>query len=233
MSSTNTVIRFPPPGAQHAAACQQCDNRKWIYDKSTRSARPCSCRNEKVFEAKIKAIPPEFRYADLFTAQPDTARHRKQPQALHTMQQDQTESFLLCGENGSGKSFFGWALYREAVLNERKVYAGPLSLLMEDFRRMEIARGDWQPTLTAARLRQSSERQFIFLDEFEKHRPSEFASEKLFEVIDAAYSFHHQLVITSNLRIPELKAHWSREGYVWGNSIVRRLEAMCILIEMF
>lgn len=233
MANTNAVLQFPPLGAQKTAACQHCNNRKWIYDEPTRSARPCRCRTEKIFEAKIRAIPPEFRYADLFMAKPDTARHHRQPQALHTLQQDQTESFLLCGENGSGKSFFGWALYRDAVLNERQVYAGPLSLLMEDFQRLEVGRDDWQPPLTAARLRRSTERQFIFLDEFEKHRPSEFASEKLFEVIDAAYSFHHQLVVTSNLRIPELKEHWSRQGHIWGNSIVRRLEAMCILIEMF
>jgi DNA replication protein DnaC len=72
----------------------------------------------------------------------------------------------------------------------------------------------------------------LFLDEFEKARPTEFASEMLFNLLDAARNFNHQLVITSNLDPEKLRAHWSRIDEIWGNSIMARLWD-CHRVELF
>jgi DNA replication protein DnaC len=146
------------------------------------------------------------------------------------------ESYLFLGKNGSGKSHIAWALYRYAVAKRRPVVACTVRDLLADFRRVEIGVPDGEtlksPRVTAADLRRSGKRWFLFFDEFEKARPTEFASEMLFNLLDAAKSFNHQLVITSNFTAKQLRDHWGRIDDVWGNSIMTRLQD-CHQVEMF
>lgn len=88
------------------------------------------------------------------------------------------------------------------------------------------------PRITAETLRKPGKCWFIFLDEFEKARPTEFAAEQLFNLLDAAKSFNHQIVATSNMRVEELRRHWGRIDPIWGNSIMTRLE-FCNQVEFF
>ena len=55
---------------------------------------------------------------------------------------------------------------------------------------------------------------------------AEFAGEMLFRLIDAAYSFDHQLIVTTNTTAEKLSAHWSENGDTYGASIVRRILEM-------
>ena len=215
-------------------SCTKCCDLGWVYDSWVRASRQCDCRRERIFAAKMRVIPPEFRYADLSTLKPDPAKHEDQAGFIELIQEHPTESFLFCGKNGAGKSHFSWALYREACFREQKSVAMPTSLLMEEWRRWEISKSDdWQPQITPAKLRQTVDRYCIFLDEFDKLRVSEFASEKMFEFMDAALGYQHQLICTSNMPIHELRTYWSEQGSVWGASIVRRLQDLCVLVEMF
>jgi DNA replication protein DnaC len=103
-----------------------------------------------------------------------------------------------------------------------------------DFRRLELGVADGEtlkpPRVSVEALRRPHNRWFLFLDEFEKARPTEFAAEQLFGLLDAAMSFKHQLIITSNLKTDELRQHWSRASEVYGTSIMTRVQ-MCILID--
>jgi len=88
---------------------------------------------------------------------------------------------------------------------------------------LSMKEGDfWTPRVRAIDLRKQGKRWFIFLDEFEKARPSEFSSEQLFNLLDAAAAFNHQIVITSNFKVDQLRDHWGRIDPVWGNSIMTR-----------
>ena len=105
--------------------------------------------------------------------------------------------------------------------------------LMRQFRAWEFD-AEKLPIVTPADLR-SDERRFVFIDELDKARPSEYAAEQLFELIDAAYSHDQQIVITSNTPLDGLAEHWSRNAATIGASIVRRLMDMsgAILVDMF
>lgn len=161
------------------------------------------------------------------------------------MQARPNDSFLFLGKNGTGKSHIAWALYRHAIAKRRPAIACPVRDLIADFRRVEVGVPDGEvmksPRITSDELKRSRmwksngapvKPWLLFLDEFEKARPSEFAAEQLFNVLDAARSFNHQLVITSNFKVDQLRAHWGRIDPIWGNSILTRLQD-CHQVELF
>jgi hypothetical protein len=89
--------------------------------------------------------------------------------------------------------------------------------------------------VTSEDLRSNSRRWLVFLDEFEKARPTEFAGEQLFLLMDAVYTYRHQLVVASNLGKDDLRARWSQASEQYGLSIMRRLLELDGLVyhEMF
>jgi len=120
---------------------------------------------------------------------------------------------------------FGWLLYREAVEAGRIAVALPLSELLAQYRVWEKD-SDKLASIMPEDLRQNRRRYFLFLDELEKARPSEYAGEMLFRLTDAAYSFGHQLVVTTNATKQGLAEHWSKNGDTYGVSILRRILEM-------
>lgn len=88
------------------------------------------------------------------------------------------------------------------------------------------------PRVVSVDLKRAQKPWLLFFDEFEKARPSEFAAEQLFNVLDAAKSFNHQIVVTSNFTAKQMRDHWGRIDAIWGNSIMTRLE-FCHQVEMF
>lgn len=67
----------------------------------------------------------------------------------------------------------------------------------------------------------------IGLDDLGQVRTSEYASEQVFDAIDAAYSRRAPLVVTSNLTLGELGARWPA-----GLAIVDRLAEHCEVVTM-
>jgi DNA replication protein DnaC len=153
------------------------------------------------------------------------------------------DSFLLCGRNGSGKTHIAWALYRHAVVSGRSAIGCLLAELIESYKNFELmeqserskAMRDFtrdRPFILPDDLKTGEQRHTLFLDEFEKARTSEFASECLFRLLNAARDFNHQLIITSNLDWQRMRDRWSNIDDVYGNSIMTRLRD-CRLVEMF
>jgi DNA replication protein DnaC len=153
------------------------------------------------------------------------------------------DSFLLCGRNGTGKTHISWALYRHAVVSGRKAIGCLLADLLDAYKKFELletaekmrAMRDFTPSrppILPEDLMTDDRRFTVFLDEFEKARPTEFASESLFRLLNAARDFNHQLIITSNLDWEGMRDRWSKIDDVYGNSIMTRLQD-CHLIELF
>jgi DNA replication protein DnaC len=169
---------------------------------------------------------------------PDPDRHPNQAAVIEEMKKNPEKSYLFCGSNGSGKTHFGWALFRYALSKGRRVIGCSVRELLEDYRKSATAtgpedNGQWfRPRVLPDDLKVKGARWTIFLDEFEKARPSEFAAEMLFALFDAAYQYKQQLIVTSNFNVQKLIAHWGRLDEVWGTSIVRRLDGATV-IEMF
>jgi len=202
---------------------------------SWQEAKVCRCRRADAYRKALSRVPPVFGNPKLSRLKPRTDRHPNQAKVIAHVKANPDASYLLMGRNGSGKTHIGWALYRSAVVSGRGVVACSVRDLLNEFRQFEVQgpnAPETLPRITVDQLRRSPGKWLLFLDEFEKARPSEFASEMLFGVLDAARSFKHQLVITSNLNWVDLKNHWSRQDVTWGNSIIERLKD-CYTAELF
>lgn len=199
------------------------------------AAKNCLCALRKAAKAQLSAIPPIFGNPKVSQLKARKDLHPSQASAIALVKAHPGDSFLFTGRNGTGKSHLGWAIYRYAVAARRPLVACPVRDLIAEFRRLETGAFDegWMPKVNKERLRQRTTKPWLlFLDEFEKARPSEFASEMLFNVLDAAKSFNHQIVVTSNFTARQLRDHWGRIDATWGNSIMTRLE-FCHQVEFF
>ena len=147
------------------------------------------------------------------------------------------KSYYLAGRFGCGKTLVLWALYREAVLQDRRVVACTLTELLNEYRQViqdsMAGTPTTPPRLCAADLQQTHTRFNIFLDDLDKARPSEYAAEQLFEIVNAIADFQHRLVVTTNLSVAKLKEHFDRADERFGGAIVRRIMENTTRIEMF
>jgi len=160
-----------------------------------------------------------------------------QAEVIETLQADPHASYLLCGRNGAGKSLMGWCLLRQAVCESRRVVGINLALLLDQYRALERPLREEEelpprPKVLASDL-DGSRNWFLLLQEFDKPRPTEYASERLFELVDMAFNFEHQLVITSNMDADELDTHWSTSSPRYGRSIMSRLRETCVQVNLF
>ena len=125
----------------------------------------------------------------------------------------------------------GWLLFKRAIEQGRPAVFLSMPELLREFREWEMDSVKY-PSIDASTLRETKSRWFIGIDEAEKARPSEFASEVLCDLLDAVYSHRHQLVMTSNFSASALKERWSRQSPVYGTSIMRRVLELDGLIEV-
>lgn len=203
--------------------CKICSGTGWEPVKvgSVTQSRRCVCLAASIRRIKLAAIPPHYRWARLETVEADQARHPDQAELFEAMRAKPTASFVLCGANGCGKTLAGWLLYRYAVEHDTPAVGVSCSDLVGQFRAWQF--DDLRvPLIEPGDLRTEAKR-FLFVDELDKARPTEFAAEVLFELFDAAYSYEQQIVVTSNTPLEGLAAHWSRNSVTVGVSIVRRL----------
>lgn len=211
-------------------ACDLCCDTGWVVEIGNGAAL-CECEKRKRIERRMAKIPAEYRGFDLATIQPMASKHEKQAKLFEVVKADPTVSLFLSGKNGCGKSMLGWLVYKRAVEDGRPVVFLTMSELMRQFRDWELD-SEKPALIDASSLRNSKKRWLIVLDEAEKARATEFASEKLCELLDAVYTHHHQLIVTSNFNATDLREHWSKQNPVYGASIMRRIMELDGLVNV-
>lgn len=216
--------------------CERCGDTG--FERGPSGYQLCQCRKDRIMQAKLARVPPEFRWATLENIRADVTRHPMQAEAIEAMRADPFGGYFFGGRFGCGKSLLMWTLYREAVVSGvAKVVCCTLAELLSEYTAFIGASrnggGGTLPRLNAAELRQEDVRYSIFLDDIDKARPSEYAAEQLFEIINAAYEFKHQIVVTTNLGIAALVDHFDRADERFGGAIVRRLIDGARRFEMF
>lgn len=193
--------------------------------------RICLCQRLKLLRSSIK-VPPAFGKPVLGRIKPRPGAHPKQAGIIELLRRNPTDSYLFTGRNGSGKTHLSWALCRAALIRGSRIRGVLLSELISEYRAIELEpKGTLRPAIVPDDLRQGIP-YTIFLDEFDKVKTTEFASRKLFELLNAARDFKHQLLITSNKEWDKLRRIWSSADDVYGNSIMTRV-SQCNLVEMF
>lgn len=202
--------------------------------RETRQSRRCQCWLEKIKAQRLAEIPDRFR--DIATGKLRLAQLQakgpRQEFALRSLRSDHHQNCLFWGPTGSGKTFLGYLLYRQAVEENRVVTAISTLELIQQYRK-EIERrgkepdGAWSPKITPERLKTADRKHFILLDEFTNVNVTTFVSERVFELVDAIYQNGHQVVITSQYPPDEVRQIWSRADPSFGEAIARRVIAMC------
>jgi DNA replication protein DnaC len=205
-----------------------------------KGAKPCECRLERARLRKLKAMPMQYRNGlSLAELKPRPDLYPRQEEYIKLMQSDPLGKYVISGDFGTGKTHFFWCLYLEAVRSDRKIYAGTLRALIDEYQRgIEASQREEAYILPiyADDFRQDVMPCSLFLDDIDKARPTEYVAERLFELVDAAHSFGHQIVVTTNLRIDQLLEHFRRadkEFGRFGGAIIRRLLDGAHEVEMF
>lgn len=218
--------------------CVKCTDTGWRF--SSAGVSECKCLLRKQRARKLTIIPPRYADAKLYRLRPDAKRHQKQALMIQYLQAHPAESYLIYGRNGSGKTHLAWALYRHAVYTRRPCAALKVSQLLEDYRRLEFPeKGEdggvkfYKPRLDVEDLNRKGKRWLIYLEEMDKARPTEYACEKLFNLLDIISSYAHQLVIVTNLNPRDLQQHWSRVSMAYGGAIARRISEDMKEIDFF
>lgn len=206
--------------------------------KQVDNAVRCDCRKKKIREKLISAIPAEFRDTTIDNLKPLIEIHPKQAEAVRAVKANPTGNFILAGKFGSGKSHLFWTLYRHAVEQGKKVYGGTLRGLIDEYQKAINLSKDGEryfPPISADDYKQTDTKCALFLDDIDKARATEYVAEQLFELVDAAHSFRHQIVVTTNLSVPKLIQHFQGADDFgrFGGAIVRRLLDNATEIEMF
>ena len=224
--------------------CDDCQDYGRIYfdevaenGKIYKMMKDCICKLEKLRQKRLEVIPPNFRHAVLKDIQPMKNIHPFQAVCIPKMKVNPFDSYFLAGKTGTGKSMLMWALYREAVMQDKRIVACTLSELLDEYKRFIHLSMNKQeliyPRLSAEDLRQNHTKFSIFFDDIDKARPTEYAMEQLFELANAIYDFQHQVVVTTNLRLTKLIEHFERADERFGGAIVRRLINNGMICEMF
>lgn len=213
------------------------------HDGRYQGVKQCICLERKKQEQRLKRIlgsdlfkqiPPIYRMHTIETIEPMPERYAEQGKKLEYIKTHPDDSYCLLGDNGTGKTMIGWMLYRWAIEHGRPAMGMTVHELVESQRRAMFSDGR-APVITRDELKTDSVRWLIFLDEFHRCKPSEFAAETLWDILDVAYSYNHQIVIVANESKDYLIDHWSREIGNYGRAIMRRvLEAEGMTkVEMF
>lgn len=216
----------PPTSSPRAAlaSCAVCGGFGWISRDGEHGLRRCDCARHEIRERLLKKIPPRYRSNTLASALADPARHPLQSQILSELRAHPADSFLFFGKHDTGKTFFGYLLYRAAVEADRSAVAINCFDLLSQFRDYEFDR-ERLPDIAPADLETDSPC-FVFLDELDKPKPTEYAGGLMLQLVEKIYSYNHQLVITSNKSPDELLDHWNRENDTYGASMLRRIRQL-------
>jgi DNA replication protein DnaC len=208
-------------------ACEACNDLGWV------EGRRCECSIRRRIAEKIAKLNrryAKFAHLDLMSLVADSDRHGSQPDLIPKIQANPEASLVMFGETGTGKTMLGYVMAKYAIEQGRPVVAITLSELLDQYRAV-FRNPESLPIVDAETLREADGRFLVFIDEADKARPTAFAGEKFFHLVNAASETEQQVVLTSNKTKPALMAHWERAGQgegdeeysSYGEPIMRRL----------
>ena len=190
-------------------------------------------RQEAIFAAS--GMPEDWRERSLALWQTETEEQRLAlSAALHFLDDAAPRrSLFIVGDIGCGKTFLASCMARDKHRRGRRVRWARVGDILADIRRSFNSREDSDPL---ARYKQTA---CLVLDDLGKERPTEWAVEQLFSLIDSRYNAGLPLIVTSNYGGADLVRRltpataWGEKGDpTTGRAIVDRLCAMCDIITL-
>src|SRR4051794_10302908 len=135
------IVSPPKSLLEPSFDCLECSDTGMVLldiGMRKRAAKRCQCRVKRIIDRAVSAIPKEYgcpRLSEL-TARPEL--HPEQESVIEFMKANPEKSFMLCGDNGTGKTFLAYALYVHALYAGRRVVAMSVQELLSQYKRMEM-----------------------------------------------------------------------------------------------
>jgi DNA replication protein DnaC len=209
-----------------------CDGTGFVVDESTRVARPCRCRPQRIERHRARSlsavIPKKYGGAS-FDRAPVTEMPAPQVQVVKRFVRDidtnldDGRGLWFYGTVGTGKTTLAMIVSRAALDAGRSVAIYSLPRLLAEIRATfesdrEGSYVDFLDRLAAVDL--------LHVDDVGAERTSDWVLEQLYAIVNARYEEERSVIITTNLERDEL-VEQIRER------TVSRLEEMCTLVPLY
>lgn len=199
------------PDADAACPYGECEGDGWITDEETKTARPCKCQKQRAAARRTKGltreIPERYRHIGLDSPEVEELAARAPAQVRSARRYAETISDQLDkgtglgfhGDPGTGKTMLAFMITRAAIEAGRTVavYSFPrLLAAIRDSYRDDATDG------YGAFLDKLVDVDLLQLDDLGAERPTEWAAEQIFLIIDGRYEAKRSVVYTTNLALP-------------------------------
>jgi DNA replication protein DnaC len=209
-----------------------CDGTGFVVDESTRVARPCRCRPQRIERHRarnLSAVIPKKYGGASFDRAPVTEMPGPQVQVVKRFVRDidtnldDGRGLWFYGTVGTGKTTLAMIVSRAALDAGRSVAIYSLPRLLAEIRATfesdrEGSYVDFLDRLAAVDL--------LHVDDVGAERTSDWVLEQLYAIVNARYEEERSVIITTNLERDEL-VEQIRER------TVSRLEEMCTLVPLY
>lgn len=205
--------------------CPQCgDDMGWRPNITNQKYEPndyCQRCHEKKEEASIEeqlnqiGVPKRYVSKTFTNIDPAHIGHR----VLQVVYMHRDKSICLYGMPGSGKTHIAAALLRMRIENKEIDPARCIFAITPDL--LANVRDGIKNSDMERRIERLARCQVLVLDDVGAERPTEFARETLYRIVNERYNHDRQTIVTSNMAL-----HQGLEAHL-GMRTVSRLSEMC------
>lgn len=209
---SRAVIRFG------ACEYQKAQNKRKRLDKAFKAAK----------------IPPQYR-DKTFSDYEVTADNAQAVKAAKEFLASGTGGLFFYGNPGTGKTFLAAIATQEFLKSNHSVIFGDVPSLLEVLRSSFDARN----TKITDLLNDLATVDLLVLDDLGTERPTSWAVEQIYSIINQRYNAGKPVIVTSNYRLKEIgermnhpKDDDGKFPSVTGDRIISRLAQMCNRVEI-
>lgn len=187
--------------------------KKYFFAEKTKR------RNDLIKSARVPKIFNNTRAKDFIITDNNESTAQTAIKAI-----TDNNGLFIYGECGTGKTMLASIIANErAELFKSSMFIGAVDI----FHELNPYSSDSRTAATRKALIKNAP--CLIIDDLGAEKPSDWTKQTLFEIIDYRYRENLQTIITSNFNINELN---SRLSEYEGKRIIRRIKAICNLIEL-
>ncbi|MBN1900545.1 ATP-binding protein [Candidatus Sumerlaeota bacterium] len=213
-------------------ACEKCGGAGFIFTE--KGIEPCECHANYLLRCRIAAAGIPSRYKNK-TIESFKGSDRKRRELRNfakdyvktfkpRMEQEEKKGLLYIGVPGCGKTHLAVGILKSII---EKGYAGYFCNVVDFFARLRDSYGGDTSYDEMDMIDKVSKADLLVLDDLGAENPTEWASDRLYTLINRRYESNLPVIVTTNkMDMEQLQQHI-------GKRIVSRLCEMCHYVDSF